>query len=321
MTSRYTYPKKYIDKNEVEKIVLVFANGETIVISKSEVKDFCFKLFDNLVYNENGFLPVAQSGFIKLKLSDKKPKYDCSFIFDKKEYNADRKTYVKKRCESGGIVKIVLINEDNWNFDILCGAKGCVDGDNLIINVCSDVNFGSADGENLVVDLPDVSKIDIRKVDVDFENCEYFDVYDDEIVDVNFTYKKELGWDGRNIYREIDGGYFVVKFNKDMSKRETNIWGKGSDEIKVPTIKQLKRRLCKKEKEETDVCALYIEYNDGFYSRREEKFRINEIRDLSQYDCDKCDVCNINCPAEGFVSGYAQRQKDGSIKIVFGKLC
>jgi len=43
MTSRYTYPKKYIDKNEVEKIVLVFANGETIVISKSEVKDFCFK--------------------------------------------------------------------------------------------------------------------------------------------------------------------------------------------------------------------------------------------------------------------------------------
>ena len=87
--------------------------------------------------------------------------------------------------------------------------------------------------------------------------------------------------------------------------RKSNVEGISGKDM----IDKIKKRLCGKGRSEIDICHLYVTYDyAGYCMSLKECIHIDDIRPVKEQQKD-----------ENYVSGYAEKQKDGSILIVFGK--
>lgn len=313
MDYEYTSKKKKYELENIERAQILFLNGDFIEISGKEILGLEISLYDRLVHFNNCYVPFVKSGFIKMKISNKKPKYDGSSVYNEKEYGKARKSYIENRCiEEGGFFAIRFFDDLNWADTILGNIIVEKDSDFLIVSFLEYPSLGSSAGENYVINLKDVNKKDFRVVCLDFENCDGIDVYQDEIKEIKLNFEKNLEWNSEGYIRVVRNGFIRLKFNKDYNDgRKANIYVQNYR----PTIKDLEKRICGKGEDVVDICHLYVSnYFCGYGMEKEEEI---ETKDLSEYSESPTNEDN-----EGvlpYVSGYAKKQKDGSIIIHFGK--
>ena len=311
MNYEYTCKKKTYDLKNYNRAQILFLNGDFIEIYGKEIVELQVVLYDQLVHYYKHYLPVAKSGFIKLKISTIKPLHPRSSVYNEKELLTYRKPYIQKRCvEEGGIFAIRLFNEDDWSDIILGNISARLEDKFIILTFSECLSLGSSDGENHVINLKNVYKRDVRVVNLDFENCDGIDVYQDEIEEINLTYKKELEWVSDGYTRVVQGGYIRLKFNKDYHcGRNATVYCEDN-----PKFKDIEKRICGKGEDTVDICHLYISnYHCGYGLEKKESILVTDLPlPTNQHE----DYGNY----PPYISGYAERQKDGSIMIYFGKI-
>lgn len=318
MSMEYIYPKKKFEKKDINFLYLFFDNGDYISLHGSEVIDIKVNLYDRLVWREQGASPVAESGFLKLKVNKKnKAIYNEVFLYNAKEYRRDRKGYIEQRCiREGGIKCVRLFDENNWHNTIYGNIVGETDGEFLVLKFLSQPNFGSADSDKHIIFLNDVSKSLIQSIDLDFENCEDFTIYKNEIQDIQLQFEKELVWGSGDLFRNLKAGFIKLRFDKEVDYRRIHFLDDGK--IK---LKKLEKRLCWKGAQSVhDICHLYIAYDYvGFGALRTECIEVEDIRSSEELErIEKLEDEGDYSFAE-YVGGYCRKQKDGTILITFGK--
>ena len=123
---------------------------------------------------------------------------------------------------------------------------------------------------------------------------------------MQLNFEKELDWGSSAFNRKLHNGFIRLKFDKKITWRRSSVdWVSGKD-----TLAKMEKRLCGKGRSEIDICHLYVTYNyTGYCMNLEECIQIDDIRPIQDKDEDEWH----------YISGYAEKQKDGSILIVFGK--
>jgi len=313
MNVEYTCKKKKYDLKEIENAQILFSNGDYIDFSGKEIVEVNVSLYDKLVYFNNCYFPVAKSGIIKLKMIDKRPRYDNTLVYNQKEYLKDRKSYIENRLvKEGEIFAVRFFNEFNWHDTILGDITAKTEGEFIVLTFSERLSLGSADSENHVINLKNVKKEDCRIINLDFENCDGIDVYQDEIKEINLNFEKELKWNADGYCRVIKSGYVRLKFDKGYNDgRKVNICFKDNK----PRLKDLEKRICGKGETDVDICHLYIS-NSGYIVKGEE---VITLKDLSEYPENYGEDGISVIEYIPYISGYAKKEKDGSILIVFGK--
>lgn len=311
MNYEYVFPKKEFNMEEIEKFEVYFRNGDLICFDEATIVDN-LEFYDELIDVKSGYAPFVRKGTIKLKISNKKPEYDRTKVYDQKEYKNNRKQYVETRCViEGGLYFFKMYNSNNWHHLFFGDAICRVEKGFLFIEFQENRVHGSYDSEFFLVKKAPVSKKDTVEILLDFENCEGINVYADEIVRMRLNYGRELEWGSGELYRIIKGGFIDIKFKRKRSRSRTLLFsGK-------PTIRRMTKRLCGKGIDDIDICHLYITHNNSEYDCAKEEimevpdFDWDEIEDLTE---DLEEGCWKPC-----ISGYAEKQKNGVIHIVFGK--
>ena len=316
MKFEYTFKSDDFKKENIEGIKIILDNGDYFPIYKNEISNISLSLSDKLVWKGNNICPVVNGGCIKLKINHtKQAKYNNAFLYNYKEYIKDRKTYIEDRCtKESKIVSVDLYDDNNWNTTLHGEICAFMEGDFLTLS------FGkSTKTSNLTsaIMLNNIQKSEIRKITLDFENCDTIDVYDDEIIDIKINFNQKLDHSGTNLIRTIKNGILKIKFDKEINYRNVCILAKGD---KQPKLKDIEKRICGNKSESShDICNLYINYDYvGYGIDREERISIDDIRsdkDLGElYSCEdqEYDFCD-------YIGGYAKKEKDGSITIFFGK--
>ena len=314
MDCKYTFKKKEYDLKKIEKAQILFSNGDFIELLGKEIVDLDVTLYDRLVYFNNCYFPVGKSGIIKMQISDKKPKYDASSVYNQKEYLKDRKSYIEKVFVEEGVYAIYLFDELNWHDAILGNIVVKKEENFLIFSFLEYPSLGTSNSDSHFINLKNVNKKDFRVIHLDFENCDGIDVYQNEVKEINLNFEKELEWNSSGYCRVIKNGYIRLKFNKEYDfGRKTDLYiPKG----KFATFKHLENRICGKGEDDVDMCHLYISnYHCGYGFEKEEVISLNNLSEyLGNYGED--DESEEDIP---YISGYAKKQKDGSILITFGK--
>ncbi len=313
MNCQYTCKKKKYDLKEIGGAQILLLNGDFIRLSKKEILKIEVSLYDKLIHFNNCYFPVAKSGFIKLKIVDRKPKYDNSSVYNLKEYTKDRKSFIEKICAEEGVFAIRLFDNLKWGDTIFGNILAKKENDFLILTFSESLSLGSADGENHVVNLKNVRKEDSRIIHLNFENCDGIDVYQDEIKEINLNFEKELEWNSKGYARVIKDGCIRLKFNKDYNDgRKANVCLKNNK----LTLKDLEKRICGNGEDDVDICHLYVSNNYcGYGLEKEEAISLNNLSEYPK-NYSEDDEEEIYIP---YISGYAKKEKDGSILITFGK--
>ena len=141
---------------------------------------------------------------------------------------------------------------------------------------------------------------------MDFENCEGIEIFREEIQEMQINFEKELEWGSSSFVRKLRNGFIRLKFNKNITWRKSNLYPVSGRN----TLAKIEKRLCGKGRSEIDICHLYITYDYvGYGIDLEECVQIDDIRPIQEQEEDEWN----------YISGYAEKQKDGSIMIVFGK--
>lgn len=314
MQYTYTSEKQKFEKNGVEMFYLHFANGDSIPFKGQELLDLSIKLYDNLIADGNGFSPVAESGRIVLDVAPKQPKYGFAHVYNESEFKKDRKTYIEKRCvEEGGLCAVEFCDDLNWGRTVYGDLSAEMQDGKLVLTYFPKRSGGASDGTAHAVSLRNVTKNGVRRILLDFENCENFVVYDDEIAEVKLQFKPVLKEGSDRLNRCVKSGYLAIKIDKTIQFRTMNF-----NILPHPTPKQLEKRLVGSSKKyvEHDICHLYVWYQD----EHEECLEIDDIR--PEEELARLAKAEEEGRGEGdpdFIGGYCQRQDDGSIKIMFGK--
>lgn len=309
MSYEYVCPKKQFQKEEIEKAQVFFRNGDFFELAKGEIVDIDIQFYDKLIAGEKGFCPVVKSGFIKCKLGKNKPRYDSSLLYNKKEYSKNRKQYLEERCvNEGGVYYIRLFDENYWHYAIYGDVVAYKDGEGLVFSFEQNKTYGSSDKSYHTVMAPNVTKQVIEKIDLDFENCDDIEIFQEEIEDMQINFEEQLEWNSSCYGREIRNGFIRLRFDKEIAWRKADILG-----VKKNTVKNFTKRICGKGIEEIDITHLYLTYKYAGYFDREECIGVPDIRPVEeQKQDDEHGICY-------HVSGYAKKEHDGSILIVFGK--
>lgn len=313
MNCEYTCKKKKYDLKEIGNAQILFSNGDFIELSGKEIVGLDLSLYDRLVYFHNCYFPVAKSGNIKFKIINKKPKYDNSSVYNQKEYLKDRKAYIENRLVKEGCVFAVrFFNELNWHDTILGDITAKKEDDFLILTFCERLSGGSADSENHFINLKNVRKEDFRILDISFENCDRMVVYQKEIKEINLNFENELEWNADGYCRVIKSGFIRLKFDKEYDfGRKASVYTSNG---KLANFKHLEKRICEKGEKDIDISQLYVSnYHCGFGLEKEE---VLETNDLFEYPDNYDEYEYRDAP---YISGYAKKEKDGTILIVFGK--
>ncbi|MBD5101015.1 MAG: hypothetical protein HDT29_07220 [Clostridiales bacterium] len=316
----YTIAKNDFNKQDVNFLYLFFENGDYLSIDGSELIDLSFNVYDKLVRHDNGYCAVAESGYLKLKIKNHSKFINNSyFLYNSKAIEKDRKSYIENRCVNESIItKIWLFNEDNWHHVLLGNFQTQKDGEFLILKALPQPLMGEASGSTHKINLSNVKKEDVWGIDLDFENCESFLVYNSEIEEINLSFEKELTWGAQEFYRTICGGFIKLKLDKYFSHRENHLFD--NEKLK---LKDFEQRLCgKKGFDVHDICHLYIKYyHAGYGCITTECIEIDdikpedEIEQLIQKEEEEEDYAYYYY----FESGYSKKLKDGTILITFGK--
>lgn len=315
----YFTPKKKFKKKDFEFMYLFFDNGDYFSLHGCEIAEIQLKLYDRLVWGEGGFCPVAESGYIKLRVRKKnKALYDGMFLYNAEEYIKDRKSYIENRCvKEGGIKCVRLFDENHWHNTIYGDIVAATDGEFLLLNFLSRPNSGQCNSDKNIIYLNDVSLPMIESINLDFENCENFTIYKNEISDIQLQFENELVHGSGDLVRCVKGGFIKFKFDKEIDFREARFLGC----LKSQTLKEFKKRLCPKGDISThDICHLYINYDyAGFGSRRTECIEIGDIRPDEELERIEGLEEEGDYRFEDFVGGYCKKCSDGTIIISFGK--
>jgi len=317
MSKKYIYKKQQFQKRGIKKIKVIFDNGDYFYLRRFELSDISVKLYDRLIFNLEGYSAVAESGFLKFEVSRNRSSYENNCLCNQDEYIKNRKRYIENRCvNEGGIIAIQIDTTLEWNKNIFGDIIAEMDGKYLIIKFVPNAKYGSSSEEYHCVNLNDTEKSNIRSINLDFENCDHFTVYQDEIADVHLDFEDELDWSNYDLSRKIRSGYLKLKLDNNSYR---NMYLISSN--KTPTVKQLEKRLCgKKGKDAHDLCHLYVTYNYvPFNSCREECIEIDDIRPDEE-------LARLNALEKAgeilyvdYISGYSKRLLDGSILVTFGK--
>lgn len=320
MNTTYTYPKRTYDKKDVKFMYMFFDNGDYLSIKGMEIADISINVYDKLIWHNKGVSPVGESGFIKLKVLNK-----CSFahkrvvVYNPAEFSKGRKQYIEQRCVEEQITEIWLFDENNWHNVVIGNIKGKMDGEYLMLEFLPQPLMGSASSDVHYVNLGSLFINEIHSIDLDFENCESFVVYNKEILEINIAFNEQLDWGSSDLYRGVKSGYIRIKLEDDNTREnylfKTELYNK-----KIKT-KDFEQRLCgKKGRDDHDICHLYVSYyHAGYGTGVKECIEVDDIRsdeELEQieerYDNGEYDF------APEYIGGHCAKLKDGSIVIAFG---
>ena len=307
MKCEYFCKKKSFDPRKIEEAQVFFSNGDFVTLSKGEIVDLSIKFYDELRVGEEGFCPVAKSGFVKCKISRKNRRNGDSLLYDNSEYGKNFKEYFENRCvNENGIRYMRIFDENFWHLPFYCFATGRMQDGFLILDIQESYGCGSADSDFHTVRARGITKENVEKILLGFENCDGFEVFPEEIKDMQLDFEKDLEWGSAAFQRKLSSGYIRLKLNKDITWRVSHMQFDGGRNI----IPKLEKRLCGKGKDTIDICHLYVTYDyAGYGMALKECVGIDDIRPIEEQENDEW----------GYVSGYAERQNDGSVLIVFGK--
>ena len=229
-----------------------------------------------------------------------------------KEYKLDRKAYLENRClNEGGLYYIRLFNHDNWHDGIFGDIVAYKDGDDVVLSFQANRTYGTANQKHHTVMAPNVTKQVVEKIDLDFENCDSIEIFQEEIIDMQINFEKELEWNSSCYGRQVRSGFIRLKFNKEITWRKADVYG---GTIRN-TVKNFEKRLCGKGEDVIDICNLYVTYQYAGYSwNKIEHISTNDVRSTLEIESDA-----EKYGFDTYVSGYAKKEDDGSILIVFGK--
>lgn len=318
--SNYIFPKMKYTKNETSFMYIFFDNGDFLEIKGSEIVNYSIKVYDKLIKSHQGFNPVIESGYLKLKICNK-PQFANSehFLYNESDFKKDRKNYIEDRCiNEGRITEIWLFDTNNWHKVLHCEAQAKKEDEFLIINFLQQPQMGECENKNHNVNIGNIKKSDVHNIDLDFENCESFVVYNDEIEDINLFFDNQLEWGAGDLYRKAVGGYIKIKLDKDFSPRKNHLF----DNDKKLKITDFEKRLCGKKGEDIhDICHLYIDYYHAGYGgiQMTECIEIDdvkteeEIKRLENEEDTTGECCYY------YEGGYCKKLSDNSIIIAFGK--
>ena len=302
----YFCKKMSFVSNKLEQAQIFFTNGDFFTLIKEEIMKISVKFYDELRVGERGFCAVAKKGFLKCKINAKKHSGE-QLLYENNEYGKDIKAYLENRCvKEGGICYVRLFDENHWHTPFYCIADARKEDDLLILEFREGGGTGTADKEHHTVRAREITKETIEKIDLDFENCDGIEIFQEEIQEMQLNFEKELDCGSSAFERKLRNGFIRLKFNKKITWRRSNVdWESGKD-----TLNKIKKRLCGKGRSETDICHLYVTYNyAGYGMNLQECVRIDDIRPVQEQEEDEWN----------YISGYAEKQKDGSIMIVFGE--
>ena len=304
----YYYKKNFYTPKQVEFAYLFFDNGDYITLNKSEIVDFKFEFYDKMVWFDTSITPVAKSGFIKLKISKyKSSRYDSQYVNNIKEYNENRKKYIENLCcDDSGIVNIRFFDNNNWHKSVCGKFVGRIENKYLILSVEEIWNNIPSTSENFSISLNSIEKSIINKINLDFENCEHFDIFKHEIVDLKLNLNEKLDEDSSDYKRQLINGYIKVKLDPEITYRNISL----ASNVKYPKVKHIKERLIDGDEKTThNICHLYINYEyAGFGTAREESITVNG---------DWIDDKTIDEDYAYLVSGYCIKEKNDVIGIYF----
>lgn len=316
MSCEYSCEKK---KLKIEKIIesqMFFRNGDFIELSKNEIVFIDVDFYDNLIFSEGGYCPVVKQGIIKLKINNKKPKYDKSLVYDSNKYSSNRKEYIENRCINEGAPCYFKVFDKNYWQDTFYGSvEACMQGEELVLLFKENKTYGSFDSKQHCLKARNIMKQDVWKLHLDFENADGIDVYQEEIKKFELNFRKALAWNSTCYERTVESGIIELKFDKRFTRRDAQVFCG----MKKNTIKNYEKRICGKGYGEIDICNLYVTYNHAGYGMYpEEGIGVEDIRyreDANSQDKDFDKENGFAC----YVSGYAKKKLDGNIVIVFGK--
>lgn len=283
---------------------IFFANGDYFELHKQEIADLSVTFYDELRAGERGFCPVAKSGFLKCKPDGRRSRE--GILYENPAYGkSGGKEYIEKRCvQEGGICYVRLFDTNNWHVAFYCAATARMEDGFLVFEFCEMSGGGSADKEQHTVRARNITKENVRKINLDFENCEGFEIFPQEIVEMELEFEKKLRWSSSCFGRVLRRGFIRLKLDEEITWRYANLWrGTG-------TVKQMVKRLAGKGRAATDICHLYVEYEyAGYGINYEECIELKDLRPMKEQEEDEW----------GYISGYAEMQEDGSVLIRFGK--
>lgn len=318
MENRYQYPKRTYTKNNVSSMYIFFENGDFLEIAGSEIYDLQINTYDKLVREGRGVSPVAEKGYIKLKICDKASFFRKSYeVYNPDQIKKGRKSYMENRCMTESIIyKLWLFDSNNWHNVILGNIKAKMEDGFLIFEFLPLSLMSEASGEMHYINLGNITKDKVFKIDLDFENCESFVVYNSEIEEINIKCDNNLEWDGGDLCRSVESGYIKIKLDKSYASRENSLFD--DENLK---IKDFERRLCGNKGEAChDICHLYIDYyHSGYGTALSECVVVNDIISDEEYAKREQQAMEEEYTYYEYRSGYCKKLKDGSIIIAFGK--
>ncbi len=315
MGQRYTYPKsEFMKAEDVEEIKIVFTNGDYLTLDQKEIDSISLSLCDKLVTVGDKVCFRAGGGRVVCKIKNTPLRSYGAFLHDPAAYKKERKKYIETRCTlPEEIVALSLVDENNWNFPVYGRICGHMEEHLLILEFDQ---FGETEKKDAYIDLKDITnEKDIRSIGLDFENCDGFTIYSNEIVKIDLQFKKKLEWGGGSLNRVVTSGLLIFQLYKVFKERRVFLLDGGT------SSRILTRRICPKRGADVhDLCHLYIELSDGALGQREECVELPEIRPddvmdplWDAYDQDE------NAPYPGYWGGYAKRLPGNRIAVTFGK--
>lgn len=306
MGCQYCCPKKAFRANDVSMAQVFFANGDFFTLSKKEIVELDVQFYDILCAGERGFCPVASGGHIKCKIRDGKKWKGEMLLYCNASYGENLETYLVRRCvEEGQIRYVRLFDQWNWSFSFYCNADAASQGEYLILQFQEREGYGTTGAKMHTVNARDLAKGTVEKIYLDFENCDGMELFSEEIQEMEIQFAPELEWNASCFGRQVQKGLLRLKFDKEITWRRASVHcGR-----KKNVIQNLEKRLCGKKRAEIDVCHLYVSYRyAGYGLRYEECIDVKDVRSVK-----------VQEKEDNYVSGYAERQEDGSILIVFGE--
>ena len=267
MTNEYTVPKYIPKRQEIKEIELFMDNGDRIIIPKRELMDMSLKLYDRLVYVDGALRCVAAEGFFRLHIPERlSPPRDATYIVNKKAFNLNRKKYLEERlCSEGCISKIILSCKNDRCLHLYGLFTAEIDSDDLLLRV-RDTFRGSFDGDRHTVMLPPVTKKMIGKIELGFENGEYFSIDKTELGEIQLKLSPEL-WSERGRFgRTVVSGSLCFTPDKHIYDRSVGLYFKMRGGKKL--IRRIRKRVCGNSGEKIhDVVCLTIHYDQSIFGR------------------------------------------------------
>lgn len=316
---RHRIVKRTYKKDDISFALLIFDNGDYIPVGGNEIDEISISLYDKLILENDELCAFAESGFLKVRIQEK-PKmiYFDPLVYNPKQYKANRKTYLENRLSmEGGLKGIRFFDENNWHTTVFGNIVAKIEGNFMCLQFVPKPFVEAYESEEHTVYLNNIKKSLIRSIELDFENCESFTVYSNEILDIDLKLKDELAWSSHDYCRIVENGHITLKIDYKIGYRQMHFL---DDYNRKVSRKTLERRLCgKKNSAIHDICHLYINYlYAGFGTRRRECLEIEDIKPDEEIEELERQEDETGIEHYYFEGGRCERQSDGSIMITFG---